>query len=160
MAMARGVDWWWVAFCAASFSSALLDLWCRRRAGPVLVDLGGSLDRWFSLLVGGVIAAYGLTDIVYARGTTWSALFIVFGMGTGIIAWGTRRCQLREAGIWCAGRLIPWDKIEGYEISAIGALSLKMPGKSLKYCCNVPPALRQQVEDLLASKCQALQPKA
>jgi len=118
------------------------------------------LDRWFSLLVGGVIAAYGLTDIVYARGTTWSALFIVFGMGTGIIAWGTRRCQLREAGIWCAGRLIPWDKIEGYEISAIGALSLKMPGKSLKYCCNVPPALRQQVEDLLASKCQALQPKA
>ncbi|MGB7759835.1 MAG: hypothetical protein WBL61_08405 [Bryobacteraceae bacterium] len=72
----------------------------------------------------------------------------------------TRRFQLREAGFWRAGRLIPWDKIEGCEISARPALHLKMLGDRMKYCCDVPPALRSKAEETLASKCQALQPRA
>lgn len=88
------------------------------------------------------------------------AALVFLGVVSGSIASGTRRSQFREAGFWAAGRLIPWGKIDAYEISAIGSLSLKRQVKSFEFFCDVPPALRQQAGDLLASKCQALQPRA
>jgi hypothetical protein len=36
--------------------------------------------------------------------------------GAGLPISGTRRFQLREAGILRAGKLIPWDQIESYEL--------------------------------------------
>jgi hypothetical protein len=89
----------------------------------------------------------------------FDASLIFVGAGIGFIAWWTTRFQLCEAGFWRAGRLILWSDIEGYEITEIGALSLKVNGKSLKFYCDVPPAIRQQAEELLASKRKALQAK-
>jgi len=152
--------WEWAAYSVLLLGRPFFDLWRVGRAGAISLDLGGSAGRWFYWLFAGLVAAEGIGSFFFGRGTVLHVPVVFFALGVGVVVWRTERFQLREAGIWCAGRLIPWDKIEGYEISAIGALSLKMPGKSLKYCCNVPPALRQQVEDLLASKCQALQPKA
>jgi len=147
MARFYETDWTWVVLAVCWFSLSAIDLWRRRGAGAVLLDLGGSLDRWFYLLLGGAIAANGLVNIIYVHGTrwsSWSVVLVVLGVGIGAIAWGTKRIQLREAGIWRGGRLIRWDKIEGYEISASPALHVKTQGMSMRYCCNVPPPLRSK----------------
>ncbi len=159
MARFYEADWTWVVLAVCWCLLSAVDLWRRRGAGAVLLDLAGSLDRWSYLLLGGAIAAKGIIGIFNAHGTIWSAVLVVLGLSTGFIAWGTKRIQLREAGIWRGGSLIPWDKIEGYEISASPAIHVKTRGKSMRYCCDLPPALRSKVEDLLVSKCQALQPK-
>jgi hypothetical protein len=136
------------------------DLWRVGRAGAISLDLGGSAGRWFYWLFAGLVAAGGIGSFFFGRGTVLHVPVVFFALGVGVVVWRTERFQLREAGIWCAGRLIPWDKIEGYEISASPALHLKIQGKAMKYFCDVPPALRQQAEELLASKCPMHKPKA
>jgi len=117
---------------------------------------GRPADRWFNLVFGCLIAVPALTEIL--RGTRHLAPFAILAMGIGFFALGgTRRFQLRETGVWNAGRLIPWGKIEGYRIGAMGSLMLKMQDKKPKFVCVVPAAIRLQAEDLLASKCPSLQ---
>jgi len=138
----------------------LLGLWRRRGAGAVLVDMGGSKNRGIlfvfstALVVGGIVAFFRTHRLMF------DASFVLVGVGVGIITWQTMRFQLREAGFWNGNRLVPWYSIAGYEISSIGYLSLKLPDTDLQFYCDVPPALRQQADEILASRCHALQPKA
>jgi hypothetical protein len=103
---------------------------------------------------GCLIAGAALFEVLH--GKTQVSSFAMLAMGIGLIDIGARRVQLREAGLWNAGRLIPWDKIEGYEITTAGSLSLKTPAGDVKCDCDVPPALRQQAEELLGSKCRVM----
>jgi hypothetical protein len=123
-----------------------------------LLDLGGR--NWAFWILGCLIASMAVARFFLDYRAPFLAYPTFLAMGIGMIALGSRRFQLREAGFWPAGRLIPWDKIEAYQISETGSLSLKLPGKSLKFYCKVPPALRAKARDVLASKCHALQPNA
>jgi len=46
IAMPHGTDWWWVAMVTAYLLQPFVDLWRRRNAGAVLLDLG----RWAAVL--------------------------------------------------------------------------------------------------------------
>jgi uncharacterized membrane protein YobD (UPF0266 family) len=158
MATANGTDWWVPIWIGVLLSVPVRNLWRRRGAGAVLLDIGLSKDR-YNLLLCVVLAAGGLFWIFREGWSVLRASMTLLGIGIGFIAWSTDRFQLRQAGFWNSGRLIPWDRIEAYEISEAGSLSVKTPGKDLKFCCDIPPALRSKTEQLLASKCPSLQPK-
>jgi hypothetical protein len=128
------------------------EVWRRKSAGAVLLDLGGCDRRLFECACGGLIVAGCLTGILFSAAEMLFPFLAFLSMGVAFIASGTRRFQLRETGILRPGRLIPWDKIEGYELSSIGTLSLKMKGKRLTFCCDVPSPLRVVAEELLASR--------
>jgi hypothetical protein len=149
-----------MASAVALLAAPLFHLWRRRRAGAVLLDQGGSWVRWVVWLLGGWVSAVGIVEIFAARDVWLFGLAVVLGGGASFGAWSAYRFQLCEAGFWYPGRLIPYDKIEAYEISETGSLSVKTPGKPLKSCCNIPPALRSKTNELLASKCPSLQPRA
>jgi len=158
IAVPHGVDWVLLGFCALWLTVPVGDVWRRKRAGALLLDLCGSED-WLGFVIGGgLITTSFFTQVVFfAPGTQWWPLIALSGMGFGFLASRNRRFQLREAGMLRPGRLIPWDRIEVYELSSIGSLSLKIPGRSWTFYCDVPPELRLKAENLLASRCRALQ---
>jgi hypothetical protein len=157
MAIPFRLEWTRALAMAAWIALPLIGLWRRRGAGAVLFDLGGR-DRPL-LVVGCLIGSVAIARFSFDR-RELLAFFAILAMGIGMIALGSRRFQLREAGFWRAGKLIAYDEIEAYEISETGSLSLKTPGETLKSYCKVPPALRSKTKELLASKCPSLQSKA
>ena len=159
MAMPHGVDWRWIALAALWLAGPGARSWRWKGAGALMLDLGYSGGRLFDLAFGAVVAT-GFTGVFPPRGMWPFTLLALLGAGVGFIVSGTRRFQLREAGFWNAGRLIPWDRIDAYEISETGSLNLKTPGETLKSYCNIPPALHSKTKELLATKCPSLQPKA
>jgi hypothetical protein len=160
VAMARTLDWRWLLVVVPWALVPLIDLRRRRDAGAILLDIGGSGDRWHVLAYCGMVVAGGFAGMFSGYGAVFPAFFVFLGVGAGFITWRTRRFQLCETGFWSAGRLIPWERIESYAITAIGSLNLKISGKSPKFCCDVPQALRPRAEDLLASKCCVFEAKA
>ena len=160
MGMPTTDDWLTGAVIAAYVSRPFIALCRRRNAGAVLLDLGGSKDRVFVFVFCTVPVVSGIVGMFRIHRIMFDAAFILAGVGGWLIAWQTMRIQLREAGFWNSGRPIPWDRIEAFEVSEIGTLSLKLPGESLQFYCDVPPALRAKAEDVLASKCHAVQPNA
>jgi uncharacterized membrane protein YobD (UPF0266 family) len=160
IAVPVAAHWRWLPLVAPWLLALLLGLWRRRGTGAVLIDMGGSKDRGFLFVFSTALVVLGIVGIFRTHRIVLDTSLVLAGVGVGLITWQTMRFQLREAGFWSGNRLIPWDKIEAFEVSEIGSLSLKLSGKSQKFYCDVPPALRQQAEDLLASKCHALKPLA
>jgi hypothetical protein len=158
MAMPHGHEWIWVPALAGWMAILLDDLRRRRGVGAILLDLGGR--DWVFSALGCLFVSIAIARFFFDYRAPLLAYPTFLAMGIGMIALGSRRFQLREAGFWSKGRLIPWNQIEAYEVSETGSLSLKLPGKGLQFYCKVPPAVRAKAEDLLASKRHALQPKA
>jgi hypothetical protein len=148
----RGEDWFWLGISALVFPRLYAEARTRKRARDLLLDLRTSRARWYGLVS---LLVVGLSLLVLAVPRIRWVGFLLLGLGYFMLAAAPKRFQLRERGILCPGKLIPWDKIESYELSSIGTLSLKMPGKKWTFCGDVPPGLRQKAQDLLASKCQA-----
>lgn len=88
------------------------------RRGSLLLDLGPHPQRrsnvlwgvWFLLML--VAGAFDRFDLLFPYGS-WAV-----GLTTAIVlgSSGMGRVQFREGGIWNSGGLVPWSKIEGYDL--------------------------------------------
>jgi hypothetical protein len=157
MAASRWDYWIWLGFAAFALRDVAGEVRRRKRAGAVLLDLRSNRVRWYGLVGAVTIALSQLVSRAAPR-VLWFGLLLLT-VGFWLLESVPKRVQLREAGILLHGSLIPWGRIETCEVASIGTLSLKMPGKGWTFCCDVPPELRQSAQELLASRCQALQPK-
>ena len=143
----------WLMLGATALVLAAIELQQRRSAGPVLLHLGRSSGRLGVFLALLLFAALLVVTVRQADTEGW---FDAIGMGGaigGLVLISTRRIEIRQAGLLGRGAtLLRWEKIAGYEVTAIGSLTLKLrTGRSLFYC-DVPVESRAAVRDLLASK--------
>lgn len=106
----------------------------RRRAGPVLLDLGRTRGYQFMLVAGGLYFFTMLVnvfinvlnnDAVIERG---AELLFRISIGCYFTFLGLTRVQLRERAFVHQQSIIPWNKIRGYrwETDRLGTLTLKV----------------------------------
>jgi hypothetical protein len=155
-------DWIWLAMAAICFVNAGTEIWRRKNAGPVLLDLGSVDGHGAYTLLGVLVEAASLYMLFFLRGRIWFSSLFFLGWGFNRIIDAQRRFQIRGAGLFGPDRkMVRWDKIAGYEISPIGTLSLKLQSKKWTYFCDLMPEVRPEATRILALKCpEALQPKS
>ena len=75
-------------------------------------------------------------------------------MGLALILLGSRRVQLREAGVLRGATFIPWERIAGYELTPWGVLRMRISGAGWIVFWDVPATMRAQAREVLASHCR------
>lgn len=130
-------------------------LWCKRQAGSVLLSLG-RLSRHKMFLVLGVLVILALIpfvwDLLRAGAELKEVSYVLTGLSVGVY-WlfsGLSGLEIREAGIFCDGRLLKWERIESYEWEE-KALTVRVKRRwprTVSY--PVPPLHRHAVNDLFA----------
>jgi hypothetical protein len=149
-----GDDWFWLVFGTIGFAVAVADLQRRRSGGPVLLDLGGRTHPYDYAVTVVMMIAFLYTRMRFHADISFP-LFGVLGLAACSILGATRRFQIRETGLLGRrNKLIRWEKIEAYEISPAGTLSLKIRNKGWTFFCDLSPERHPDVETVLKSRQQ------
>ena len=91
-----------------------IQVWQRRRAGELLLDLAPAAARnlWRCVAVLCIVGAIPLlTD--RTPSVLWQAVFRI-GLGCNLIFWASGRLQVRERGILTPMGLLRWEKIRSH----------------------------------------------
>lgn len=145
-------DWFWLIFGLIGLALTAVDLWQRKKAGTVLLDLG---RRGFHY--SDIITMLMLTVFLYTRVRFHAhfllPLFGIVGLASSSILAMSRHQWICEAGLLGQGiKLTRWSQIETYEISPIGALSLKLRKKGWTFFCDLAPDRYAEVESILRAR--------
>lgn len=149
----RAIDW--LRFISGVIGIVLVtvELYRRRRPGPVLLDCGGHGRREMQLGFGVLMGALGLFDMLFVPALRFQGFFwIVYGCSMLVSA--SRRFQIREAGVY-GRKFFRWEEIEEYYLSPKGGLGLKLRGSDWIWSGRVPADLWREANELLALRLPA-----
>jgi len=146
-------DWYCLALGVGWFFAAGADTWRRKHTGPVLLDLGRVDGHVIYLLAGILVEVSSIYGLFFWRQKMLFPSLFFLGWGLSLITYAQNRFQIRESGLFGGGRrMIRWKKITGYQISPIGALSVKLQSGGWRFFCDVVPAARSDAARILALK--------
>ena len=147
-----GDDWFWLVFGTVGFAVAVADLRRRKSGGSVLLDLGGRTHHYDYAVTIVMMIAFLYTRM-RLHADIRLPLFGVLGLASSSVLGATRRFQIRETGLLGRrNKLIRWEKIEAYELSPVGTLSLKIRDKGWSFFCDLSPERHPELETVLASR--------
>ena len=139
----------WLAFGAGWLMLIAREFLRRRSAGDILLDLGGSGRSDTQALLGIAFIVWGA--FMEARGHRPRGLQNL-ACGTFFLLAPRRHYQICESDI-LGQRLILWDEIVTYFLEPTGVLRLKLRDHVWTIGgSTVPPELRQEVSQLLATR--------
>ncbi len=149
----RALESLWFISGAIGILSFTVELYRRRRLGPVLLDCGGYGRREMQLGLGVLMGALGVFDMLFVPAHRFQGFFWM-GYGCMMLLNGSRRFQIREAGVY-GRKLFRWEQIEEYYLSPKGGLGLKLRGSDWIWSGRIPADLWREADELLALRLPA-----
>lgn len=149
----KAVDWVYLAGALLCLGGVLAELWLRKRAGPVLLDLGDQ-GRGIRFGAGVLMLVLGCFDLLFPPPGRFQGFFFI-AWGATILLLPGRRFQICQSGIF-ARKLFRWEEIDQYYLSPTGGLALKLNGKDwTRPGARIGLDRWQQANALLASRLPA-----